>query len=61
MGDVKVWLLDESPDGTYNLFAPNGRHLFNVSLETLEMLGQMFLDEVESADESEDLKEALYE
>lgn len=48
---MDVWLLDKADDGGYDLYAPNGIHLFHVSLETLEMLGQMFLDEVEATEE----------
>lgn len=55
-----VWILDREDDGTYTLFAPNGVRLFNVSLDSLELLGRMFLNEVEDAEELEDLREALY-
>lgn len=61
MTRVSVWILDREEDGTYTLFAPNGFALFNVSPETLGMLGRMFLDEAEDAAELEDLREALYE
>jgi len=60
MTGTQVWILDREDDGTYTLIAPNGECLFNVSLPTLEMLGRMFLDEVEDAEELEDLGEALY-
>lgn len=61
MTPMSAWLLNREDDGTYTLTAPNGRYLFNVSPETLGMLGQMFLDELEDAEELEDLREALYE
>lgn len=60
MTKIPPWRLDRERDGTYTLFSPNGLALFNVSLETLEMLGGMFLDEVENAEELEDLREVLY-
>jgi len=50
---VGIWILDQKEDGKYTLTAPNGADLFAVNIETLEMLGRMFLDEVESRD-SED-------
>lgn len=56
-----AWLLLQEDDETYTLTAPNGRRLFNVSLPTLGMLGRMFLDTVEDAEELEDLQEALYD
>lgn len=61
MTRLPTWALDREDDGTYTLFAPNGFALFNVSLNTLEMLGRMFLNEVEDANELEDLREALYD
>lgn len=56
-----AWSLKREDDGTYTLRAPNHRWLFNVSLNSLELLGRMFLNVVEDAEELEDLREALYE
>uniref|UniRef100_A0A6H1ZX88 Uncharacterized protein n=1 Tax=viral metagenome TaxID=1070528 RepID=A0A6H1ZX88_9ZZZZ len=57
---MKGWILAGESDGSYTLVAPNGVALFNVSLDTLEMLARMFLDEVEDQAEIGDLREALY-
>lgn len=54
------WSLVRLPDETRILLSPDMRTVFCVGLETLEMLGHMFLDEVENAEELDDLREVLY-
>jgi len=61
MSERKGWKLEAIADSSRTLRAPNGAWLFNVSLDTLGMLGQMFLDEVEDANEMDDLREVLYD
>lgn len=61
MSDLSAWLLNRENDGMYSLTAPNGVMVFVVGLNTLDLLGTMFLDEVErceeegNGDEAEDL------
>lgn len=61
MTKLSAWILNREDDETFTLFAPNGVRLFNVSLPTLAMLGRMFLDAEEDAEELEDLREVLYD
>lgn len=61
MSKVSAWILIQDDRGFYGLIAPNGERLFNVSLPTPGMLGRMFMDEVEAAEEPEVLLEYLHE
>lgn len=50
MIEAPVWFLEGEGEGLRTLTALNNVVLLTVSLETLEMLGRMFLDEVEDAE-----------
>lgn len=52
MTNYDIWLLNKADEG-YILTTPDGVAVPIESLDTLEMLGQMFLDEIEAIEEIE--------